>query len=119
VAGHDPICVDEERALKRAQRRHETALRKVEAVRRWTRTVETAIHGVQRSRIRFLGWLDTDLAQAIAALNRMSASLESYTSLEAPEGSGIMAAEPGPAATEDIAPAGGAAEPGGRTGRRP
>jgi hypothetical protein len=42
---------------------------------------------VQRSRIRFLGWLDTDLAQAIAALNRMSASLESYTTLEAPAGS--------------------------------
>ena len=87
VAGHDPICVDEERALKRAQRRQETARQKVEAVRRWTRSVETAIHHVQRSRIRFLGWLDTDLAQAIAALNRMSASLESYTSLEAPAGS--------------------------------
>jgi hypothetical protein len=103
VAGHDPICIDEERALKRAQHRQETARRKVEAVRQWTRSVETAIHHVQRSRIRLLGWLDTDLTKAVAALNRMSGSLESYISIEAPAGSGILAADRGPATVEEQA----------------
>jgi hypothetical protein len=84
VADQEPACTDEKRALERAKRRHETARQKVDAVQHWTRSIETAVDDVQRNRIRFLGWLDSDLAQAVAALNRMSESLETYVSIEAP-----------------------------------
>ncbi len=84
VAGHETECVDERRALARAQRRQEIAMRKVEAVRRHTRAVDHAVDVFQRTRIQFLSWLEGDLEQADAALKRMSASLESYISLGAP-----------------------------------
>ena len=84
VADHEPACVDEQRALERAKRRYETAQRKVAAVRRWTRAIDHAVDEYQRDRVQFSVWLESDLAKAVAALSRMSTSLESYISLEAP-----------------------------------
>jgi len=84
VADREPECYDEKKALARAQRRYDTALRKIEAVRRWARSIDHAAAVYQRSRRQFLAWLDGELLQAVAALHRMSASLESFTSLEAP-----------------------------------
>ena len=84
VGDHEPACADEKRTLARAQRRHEIAQRKVEAVRRCTHEVDHAVDIYQRTRIQFLTWLNSDLALADAALKRMSASLESYISLRAP-----------------------------------
>ena len=54
VADHEPACDEEKRALARAKRRHETAQRKVEAVRRWTRAIEHAVDEYQRDRLQFL-----------------------------------------------------------------
>jgi hypothetical protein len=111
IAGREPACIDEKRALERAKRRLETAEQKVQAVRKWTRVIERAVDEFQQSRTQLATWLDTDLVQAVAALNRMSASLESYTSLEAP--AAVEAAPPpsgqadsGSAATSPEAPAG-------------
>jgi hypothetical protein len=104
VADHEPICVIEERALKRALRRQDMVRRKLEAVQRWTRSLDTAINHIQRTRIHFLGWLDSDLSKAVAALNRMSDSLEGYVSLETPVGSGILAAGQEPLTNTDIKP---------------
>jgi hypothetical protein len=87
IDDREPACIDEKRALERAKRRHETARQKVEAVRRWTREVERAVDDAQSASIRFRGWVDADLVQAVAALGRMGASLETYTSLEVPAGS--------------------------------
>jgi len=84
VADHEPACVDEKRALERAKCRQETARRKVEAVRHWTHAVDHAVDECQRNRIQFLAWLQDDLVKAVAALSRMSTSLESYIQLEAP-----------------------------------
>jgi uncharacterized protein YukE len=84
IAGHEPACIDEKRALERAKRRLETAQQKVEAVKHWTRVIERAVDEFQQSRVQFVDWLDTDLVQAVGVLNRMTAALESYTSLEAP-----------------------------------
>ena len=88
IAGHEPACIDEKRALERAKRRLETAQQKVEAVKHWTHVIERAVDEFQQSRAQFVDWLDTDLIQAVAVLNRMTASLESYTSLEAPAAPG-------------------------------
>jgi hypothetical protein len=84
IVGHDPPCIDEQRALERAKRRLETAEMKVQAVKRWSLTVDRAVDEFQRSRAQFATWLDTDLLRAVAALDRMSQSLESYVSLAAP-----------------------------------
>ena len=84
IAGHEPACTDEKRALERAKRRLETAEQKVQAVKHWTQVIERAVDEFQQSRTQFATWLDTDLVQAVAALERMSASLESYTSLGTP-----------------------------------
>ena len=88
--------------MERAKRRYETAQRKVAAVQRWTRAIEHAIDEYQRDRVQFSVWLETDLAKAVAALSRMSTSLESYISLDAPAadvkpllGDGIPFAEGG------------------------
>ena len=91
VAGREPSCIDEKRTLERARRRLETARQKVEAVEHWTYAVDRAVDEFRRSRAQFVTWLDTDLARAVAALNRMSESLDTYVSLEAP-------ASPAPAA---------------------
>jgi hypothetical protein len=106
IAGHEPACIDEKRALDRAKRRLETAQQKVEAVKHWTHVIERAVDEFQQSRAQFVDWLDTDLIQAVAVLNRMTASLESYTSLEAP--AAAVAAPPrGQAAPEPPAAAPG------------
>lgn len=109
IVGRESACVDERRALDRARRRLETAEQKVQAVQHWTHAIDRAVDEFQQSRTRFTTWLDTDLLQATAALNRMSESLESYVSLEAPADSGAPMAVPGAAPAEDgqTAPSGG------------
>ncbi len=104
IAGHEPTCVDEDRALDRAKRRVETAEQKVEAVRRWTHDIDRAVDEFQRSRVQFTTWLDTDLMQAVAALNRMSESLASYVSLAAPTDSHAPVSGPAAAEGEKTAP---------------
>ena len=101
IVGHESACVDEQRALDRAKRRLETAEQKVQAVQHWMHAIDRAVDEFQQSRVRFTTWLDTDLLQATAALNRMSESLESYVSLEAPADSGAPTAVPGSAPAED------------------
>ncbi len=100
VADHEPACIDEKRALERAKRRYETARQKVEAVRHWTRAVERAVDEAQGTGIRLRSWVDTDLSKAVAALTRMSASLETYISLEAPAGSAAPTIEAEGSSTE-------------------
>ncbi len=105
IAGHEPACVDEKRALERAKRRMEVAEQKVQAVRVFAHAIDRAIEEYQRSRAQFVTWLDTDMLQAVAALDRMSASLESYVSLETPVSPHAATPSAGSPATEDTPPA--------------
>jgi len=105
IAGHEPACVDEKRALERAKRRLEVAEQKVQAVRVFAHAIDRAIEEYQRSRAQFVTWLDTDMLQAVAALDRMSASLESYVSLETPVSPHAATPSSGSPATEDTLPA--------------
>ena len=84
IEGHEPACIDEQRALERAKRRVETAEEKVRAVQHWQRAIDQAIDEFQRSRSQFTTWLDVDVLQAVAALRRMSESLDNYVALETP-----------------------------------
>lgn len=84
LEGHEPACVDEQRAVQIAERRVEAAKEKVYAVQHWTRAIEQAIEDIQRPRSQFLSWLENDLEQAVAALNRMSESLALYVASTQP-----------------------------------
>lgn len=84
IAGHQPSCIDEQRALDRAKRRLETAEQKVQAVKRWAFAIDRAADEFQCSRSQFATWLENDMQRAVAALDRMSQSLESYVSLATP-----------------------------------
>ena len=101
MAGHEPSCIDEQRALDRAKRRFETAEEKVKAVKHWEYAVDRAVDEFQRSRTHFVTWLDADMVQAVAALNRMSQSLESYISLETPADAGAPILGPTAASAEN------------------
>ncbi len=84
VGDREPACVEEKRAVTKAKRRLELAREKIEAVRRWTVTIDRAMDDFQRGRTRFAAWLETDLQRGVAELNRMSESLVYYISLETP-----------------------------------
>jgi len=101
IAGHEPACVDEKRALERAKRRLEVAEQKVQAVRMFAHAIDRAIEEYQRSRAQFVTWLDTDMLRAVAALDRMTASLESYVSLETPVDPHAATPPAGHAASDD------------------
>ena len=88
IEGNEPACVDEQRAFEKAKRHVEMVEEKVRAVQHWQRAIDQAIDEFQPSRTQFTTWLEVDLLQAVAALNRMSESLGSYVSLGTPEDSG-------------------------------
>jgi hypothetical protein len=100
IAGHEPECIDEQRALEQAKRRLERAEETVRAVQHWAQTIDHAVEEFRQSRVQFTTWLDTDLLRATAALNRMSESLDGYVSLEPPADSGAPLRSPDSATCE-------------------
>ncbi len=82
VADHQPACREERKALDKAKRRLQTAQEKVEVVRRWSNTVVHELHEYKGGITQFTSWLQGDLPRAVAALSRMSDSLESYVSVK-------------------------------------
>ncbi len=78
IGNHDPACVDEKKALARAQQRFETAQRKVEAVRHCARAIDHAVDEYRGARTPLSGWLETEAPKALAALRRMMDNLEDY-----------------------------------------
>jgi hypothetical protein len=118
IAEHEPACVDEKRAVARAEGRVRLAQQKVEAVRHWKRAVDRAVDDFVRARTQFAGWLETDLPHAVAALNQMSESLVTYIGMEAPTDAAVLEMAPPPnaeaAASEDAE-----ATPAGNTENQP
>jgi hypothetical protein len=87
IAGHEPACIDEQRALDRAKRRQTIAEEKCRAVQHWEIAIDRAVEEFQQNRTRFITWLDTDMLRAVTVLDRMSETLEKYISLAVPESS--------------------------------
>lgn len=82
IAGHEPSCVDEKRAVERAQRRLRLAEEKVQAVRQWSRTADRAVIEYRGCVGQLATWLDADCPRAIAALERMSGALGAYVAVK-------------------------------------
>ncbi len=91
VGNHDPACVDEKKALQRAQRRLEIAQEKVEAVRRHAREIDRAVDDYRGARTPLASWLEAEAPKALATLRRMMADLEAYLAVQTPGGSVIDA----------------------------
>jgi hypothetical protein len=85
IANYIPSCIDEKKALAKAERRLQVAELKVEAVRHWGRLAEQAFREFQARLAQFISMLDGELPKGVATLERMMASLERYFEVEAPQ----------------------------------
>lgn len=85
IANYTPSCIDEKKALAKAERRLQVAELKVEAVRHWGRLAEQAFREFQARLAQFISILDGELPKGVAALERMMASLDRYFAVEAPQ----------------------------------
>jgi hypothetical protein len=75
-------CVEEKRALQRAQRRHQLCRDKLETVRRWSRDIERAILEYKAEVGELRQWLETDAARTLGLLERISGTLQEYVIAE-------------------------------------
>ncbi len=103
VGDRTPSCIDERKALEAANRRLRLVEEKIETVRRWERVIDRSVDECRGEFTQFSSSIQMELAKAIATLDRMSESLETYVA------TGIPAA-PAPAPAEKSADA--AREPG-------
>ena len=89
VQGTPSSCVDERKALKRAQGRLDYTRKKLAAVHRWLPLLDKA-HSEYRARTQRLNTaLTMDLPKAWARLDKMSESLDAYVALTPPDSSGL------------------------------
>jgi hypothetical protein len=87
VQGVPSSCVDERKALRRAEEHLEYARKKLAAVHGWLPQLDK-VHLEYRSRTQGLNTgLTMDLPKAWARLDKMSESLEAYVALTPPESS--------------------------------
>ena len=79
VSGDDPrYCYDERKALEKAKRRLRLAEEKIQAVRRWRPQIHKEFEEFQVQIARFRRYLESDVPQAVAAIERMAAALDRY-----------------------------------------
>jgi len=81
-----PSCIDEKKALQRAQERLRHAEQKVEAVKHWTRQLQHELNEYTGRLTQFHAILDGDVPDAMALLGRMQQSLQRYVTTTAPSG---------------------------------
>jgi hypothetical protein len=79
-----PSCIDERKALERAQQRLKLAEEKAEAVKKWTRALQHELNEYAGRRAQFTAVLEVDLPKAMAGLERIMAALDDYISTSAP-----------------------------------
>ena len=72
--------------VKKAKRRLEEAEAKIEVTRRWQRQLPKAVHDYEGPARQLTGYLEADLKQVMAMLDRMTNALEAYTAIGAPPG---------------------------------
>jgi hypothetical protein len=102
LPGGDPrSCLEERKALERARQRLQYAEQKTVAVRKWAQVVqrEADEYAGRASQLNTL--LDIDLVGAIATLDRVLTSLESYAALR-PAGGQSFSASVAPSPPEGV-----------------
>jgi hypothetical protein len=76
--------IEEKKILDRAKRRLEIAENKIAIIPHWANMIERAVNEYRGSRSKFANWLEADYPRAVAALERMILSLETYVRLATP-----------------------------------
>lgn len=91
VAGHEPSCIEEKRAVQAAKHRLETAMEKVGRVRHWSQMVSRAAGEYQGAIGQLTRWIEAELPVAIALLRRIEATLDRYLAVDAPVPDEVLA----------------------------
>src|SRR5690242_12409490 len=77
ISGEDAkYCYDERKALEKAKCRLIAAEEKVQALRRWRVEMHKIVEDLQVQLARAKHYLESDLAKAVAALDRIAAALD-------------------------------------------
>ncbi len=81
-----PSCIDERKALQRAEQRLSLAETKAEAVRHWSRALQHELNEYAGRIVQFNSTLDGDIPKALATLSRIVEILNRYIQTTAPRG---------------------------------
>lgn len=92
-------CVEERKALEKAQRQLEEAEEKIKRVRYWCRTLERESHQFRGQTQHLATALERELPKNVARLERMIDSLEAYVKLAPPPTDPIRSDETGTTGT--------------------
>jgi hypothetical protein len=82
VAGHEPTCHVEKKALERAKQRLRIAEEKLREVQHWRHVVQRAMIDYRGGTGPLARWLEVELPKVLVALDRMGRALESYVATE-------------------------------------
>ncbi len=85
LAGTPTSCVDEKKALKKAEARFQEAEHKLSRVRAWTQQLEKEMSDYRGATQRLLSAVEVDIPNARARLDKMIDALEAYIALAPPE----------------------------------
>lgn len=86
ISDRPPAAVEQKKALKNAQAALDEAQEKARNVERWKRVLEHEIAEYKGQVNPLMGALDSDLPRALAWLDRMMQSIESYIAIAPPAG---------------------------------
>ena len=79
-----PSCIEEKKALQRAEQRLKIAEAKAEAVKKWTRVIQHELNEYIGRMAQFAAVLEIDVPNAMATLDRVLSALDDYVATHAP-----------------------------------
>jgi len=85
-SGRFPTPVEEEKAVRKWKAAVEEAEQKLAACKRYARILQKAIMDYKGGVQRFSTWVEAEVPNAVARLDRMVGTLEAYVALTAPSG---------------------------------
>jgi hypothetical protein len=93
-------CYEQKKLLENARRRLGICERKVELVKKWRRTLAHAHEELQGRLGTTYQYMDSDIAKAVAALERMVAALDKYAERGTPSAAPVPAGDADEASAE-------------------
>jgi len=85
INDHTPACVDEQKAVQRAEQRLKYAEHKAQVVRKWTMAIQHELNEYIGRMAQFAAVLEADMPKAMAAMDRILAALDTYFTTLAPQ----------------------------------
>lgn len=98
--GELPSCIEERRAVERAQVRLADAREKIDLLRRWARVEQHETDEYKARASQLMAVLDAAMPRALAFLDQRVVALDAYVAAGQPERSTVSAAHPEPTADD-------------------